>query len=203
MHRHPRGFFGSLSVFPGGGVDDVDTGDLAQAVAPGFEEDHDHRVAALRELAEETGLAATPGAMVEAPTLRGQALFSELGARGLRLDIGSLILVSRWVTPEGAPRRFDTRFYLLETDETPEVTIDTDELVGYAWSRPSDALRRFEDGEWPMFTPTIAHLRWLARRSSIADAVASAAGADGRTTVAPVRLEDGSIVPILVPTEDE
>ena len=128
VHRHPRGFFGSLSVFPGGGVDEVDTGDLAQAVAPGFEEDHDHRVAALRELAEETGLAATPGAMVESPTLRGQALFSELGARGLRLDIGSLILVSRWVTPEGAPRRFDTRFYLLETDETPEVTIDTDEL---------------------------------------------------------------------------
>jgi hypothetical protein len=49
--------------------------------------------------------------------------------------------------------------------------------------------------------PTIAHLRWLARRVSIPDALASARGADGRTLIRPEVAHDGSIIPIHLPAE--
>lgn len=52
-----------------------------------------------------------------------------------------------------------------------------------------------------MILPTIAHLRWLVRRSSIEDAMVSSRGADGRTLIEPKRVEDGSILPILLPED--
>ncbi|MEA1902229.1 MAG: NUDIX hydrolase [Actinomycetota bacterium] len=202
VHRHARGFFGSLVVFPGGGVDDVDQGELARSVVPGHGGDHDHRAAALRELAEEAGLVATPNGVIASPDLRGEDLYRDLSSTGTELDSESLVLVSRWVTPEGAPRRFDTRFYLLATTGTPAVSLDTDELVGFSWTTPEHALSRYQSGDWPMVLPTLAHLRWLALRSSIDEAIRSAQGADGRSVIEPIRADDGSLVPILVPSED-
>jgi hypothetical protein len=54
-----------------------------------------------------------------------------------------------------------------------------------------------------MILPTVTHLRWLARRNSIDDALASARGADGRTLIRPEVASDGSIIPIHLPAEDE
>ncbi len=201
VQRHSRGFFGSLVVFPGGGVDPIDRSDLAATLVDGDNEDHDHRSAALRELAEETGLLAARGGIRRSPDLRGDELFEYVGAAGVVLAGESLVLVSRWVTPEFAPRRFDTRFYLLAVEETPTVRLDSEELVRYAWATPEAALDRYESGEWPMIHPTLAHLRWLSRRSSISDAVASARGADGRTLIEPTRAEDGALIAISLPVE--
>ncbi len=72
-------------------------------------------------------------------------------------------------------------------------------MTDHAWVAPSSALSRYEGGDWPMFLPTVAHLRWLAGRSSIEEALEAARGADGRTMVEPRRMEDGSIVPLLLP----
>ena len=201
VERHNRGFFGGLVVFPGGKVDEVDRSDLARSVVLGSGADHEFRCAGLRELAEETGLAATTQGVVEARAARDADVYRDLQKRGLEFDGESLVLVSRWVTPEMAPRRFDTMFYLLCTDSTPDVSIDTDELTGFDWVTPTEALRRQAAGEWTMMLPTLAHLRWLAKRTSLADAVASASGADGRTSIEPRRLHDGSLVPIHVPAE--
>ena len=52
-----------------------------------------------------------------------------------------------------------------------------------------------------MILPTIAHRRWLSRRASIDDAMDSARGAEGRTLIEPKRVEDGSILPILLPED--
>jgi hypothetical protein len=52
-----------------------------------------------------------------------------------------------------------------------------------------------------MFLPTVAHLRWLERRHTVDDAVAAANGADGRSLVAPRRMDDGSLVPIHLPAD--
>ncbi len=197
--RHARGFFGSLVVFPGGGVEEVDQSPLARLVVKGDTDDHDHRSAALRELAEETGLLATGEGMIDSPGTKGGPLFGDLRTRGVSLAGDDLVLVSRWVTPEIAPRRFDTRFYLLAADETPPVTLDEDELVGHAWVSPEHALSRYNNGEWPMVLPTLAHLRWLSHRSSVEDALDSARGADGRSLIKPIRADDGSLVPTLMP----
>lgn len=201
VRRHSRGFFGGLVVFPGGGVDDVDRSELARSVVKGDHPDHEHRAAALRELAEETGLLATGGEMARAPDLRGEDLLRALADHQITLDGDALVFISRWITPEMAPRRFDARFYILDGGTTPPVRLDTDELVDHAWISPELALLRHQEGEWPMFLPTLAHLRWLARRSSLNDAIESARGADGRTLVEPTRMNDGSLVPVLLPAE--
>lgn len=197
--RSDRGFFGSLTAFPGGGVDHSDDSELARSVVSGSTPDHVYRVAALRELAEETGIALTVSGPKSAPDAKGQALMTALADSGLILDGGSLVMISRWVTPDFAPKRYDTRFYLADGDGSSEVRIDRDELVGHMWLAPAAALDMYEDDELQMFTPTVAHLRWLAQRRGIQDALNSARGADGRSLVKPTVMGDGSIVPVHIP----
>lgn len=199
VRRHDRGFFGGLIVFPGGGVDDVDRSTLASDLIIGDHDDQDHRSAALRELAEETGILAAAHGAESAPDLRGQPLFEDLQKKGVRLSGDSLVMVSRWVTPEIAPRRFDTRFYLLATSSTPTVRLDSAELVDHYWITPKAAIDKHEKDDWPMILPTLAHLRWLSRRSSVDDAIESARGADGRTLIKPVMAEDGALIPVHLP----
>lgn len=195
VKRRGGGTFGDLVVFPGGTVDRAD-GDRA----PGID-DGPQRVAALRELAEETGLLALERGVVAANRADDGGILEWLDRRGESLAVGSLVMVSRWITPESMPYRFDTWFYLLVGDSFPEVSIDGRELTGHAWATPAEALERARAGEWGMILPTLTHLRWLSRRRSLEDAVEAARGADGRTLVLPRVMEDGSIVPVLMPEE--
>ena len=201
VRRRPRGFFGGLTVFPGGAVDPVDASGLANEVVTGDHPDQEFRVAALRELAEETGLALTTDGVTSAPDGRGEGLLSTMRAAGMRLDGSALTLVSRWVTPEEAPTRYDTCFYLATSQDALEVRIDSDELAEHLWVAPGDALVMLAEGTLEMFLPTIAHLRWLEQISTVDDAVAAAQGADGRSLVEPRRMEDGSLLPIHLPAE--
>lgn len=196
VERNTRGFFADLMVFPGGRVDPHDVPDGHTA-----DEDVSHRMAAIRELAEEAGILLTKAGPVAAPKLKAERFQEWLDANPGTAAPDELVLVSRWVTPLVAPRRFDTRFYLAACNGPPEVRIDGDELIGHSWVTPADALRHYEEGVWQMMLPTIAHLRWLQRRRSIADALESARGADGRTLIEPRRLSDGSIVPVYLPEE--
>lgn len=193
VHRNARGFFGSFVVFPGGRVEDLD---IPEGLT--YDDDLSHRRAAIRELAEEAGIYLGVDGTVAAPDLRGAEFYDWMaGQQPPALD--SLVLISRWVTPEIAPRRFDARFYLASCEVAPDIAIDAEELIDHSWVSPRDALQRHESGEWPMISPTISHLRWLDRRSSIDDAFASARGADGRTLIKPRQVEDGSLLPIYMP----
>ena len=190
VERNSRGFFGSLWVFPGGGVGDADlVGD----------EDLSHRRAAMRELGEEAGFVLTPNAITTVPEVKDSDYYSYLTENEIEPALDSLVLISRWVTPVGAPRRFDTWFYLATCDPRPAVRLDSSELLSFEWVKPAEALDRHESGAWPMFPPTIAHLRWLTTRRGVRDALDSARGADGRTLIEPRRLEDGSLLPIHMP----
>ncbi len=141
----------------------------------------------------------TVAGLAPAPDAKGEDLYAEMDRSGYRFDCDSMTLVSRWVTPVAARRRFDTRFYLLATAGDPLVRLDSDEIVGHAWVSPATALGRHSGGEWPMILPTLSHLRWLSKRSSIEEAVSSAEGADGRTLIRPRQNEDGSLTPIHLP----
>jgi 8-oxo-dGTP pyrophosphatase MutT (NUDIX family) len=194
VERSSRGMFGDLMVFPGGAVDEEDR------VRQGSREDG-HRAAALRELAEETGILALSNGVVAQPAEQG--VYQSLASAGGELAMDSLVLISRWVTPTMAATRFDTLFFLLPVTDTPYVRVDGTELRSHAWVTPQDALRLHDEGQWRMILPTVTHLRWLARRNSIDDALASARGADGRTLIRPEVASDGSIIPIHLPAEDE
>ncbi|MFZ0012619.1 MAG: NUDIX hydrolase [Acidimicrobiia bacterium] len=197
VERNSRGFFGSIVVFPGGGVEDSD-------VSPGSStrDDDSHRNAAIRELAEETGIVLTSNGVRPAPIGKGVAFHDWAHREGLALAADELVLVSRWVTPVEAPRRFDTRFYLAACDDAPDVIIDSDELIGHMWLSPAAALELYDAGEMNLILPTLTHLRWLARRSTIEEAYVSAQGADGRTLIRPQQMEDGSWLPVHMPADD-
>ncbi|MCV3738277.1 NUDIX hydrolase [Rhizobium sp. TRM96647] len=82
-------------------------------------------VAALRELYEEAGLAV--GAAAEAPGA---------GGTPFRPDLSQLRFVARAVTPPGPPRRYDTRFFALFTDDVgidPRAARDSHELSDLQW----------------------------------------------------------------------
>ncbi len=138
-------------------------------------DDPDRRSAGLRELVEETGIDAG--------------------------DPSDLVLISRWVTPRHAPQRFDTDFYLATIARDQEVVVDGTEVLDHAWVTPSEAIALADTGDWAMILPTLTHLRWLSRRSSIVGALAAARGADGRTLIEPRLMEDGSLVPVYMPGE--
>lgn len=196
VHRNSRGYFGDLAVFPGGRVEDMDVPDGGTS-----DDDLSHRNAAVREFAEETGIMITDEGVTVAPDVRGEQFYTWLSDESVSSGAGRLVLVSRWVTPELAPRRFDTRFYVVDCVDPPDVAIDSDELVGHEWVTPGSALERHEAGAWNMFRPTLAHLRWLQRWPSIDEAIGSAEGAESRTLTIPDTVEDGSLLPIQMPAD--
>lgn len=173
VDRPERGFFGGLTVFPGGAVDQVDRS-RPDAVRVGEEPDAIFRITALRELAEETGLALTDEGVVAAPPGHGIDLFAALDTEGTRLDGSALTLVSRWVTPEEAPSRFDTCFFIAAVGATPDIRLDSRELVGFRWLDPVTALELERAGDLRMFRPTIWHLEWLSRWSDTRSALDAA-----------------------------
>jgi 8-oxo-dGTP pyrophosphatase MutT (NUDIX family) len=79
------------------------------------------------------------------------------------IDARDLIAFARWITPEGAPRRYDTRFFVARAPDDHEGEHDGSELVASAWMRPADVLRAFADGDIDLILPTQRSLEVLAR----------------------------------------
>lgn len=158
-------FVGGAYVFPGGSVEQVDHRAFHRGLVIGAaEEDGPWRAAALREAGEEAGLWLTSPAAVDPDELEGfppAEVYERLEQRGLRLDASGIVPLSRWVTPEGPPRRFDTRFYAAEVPQLVPLP-DGREVTEALWIEPSDALARYEEGAWSVIVPTIWHLEQLA-----------------------------------------
>ena len=49
---------------------------------------------------------------------------------------------SHWITPEGAPRRYDTRFFLAAAPANQTPLHDDHEVIANEWIRPDDGLAR-------------------------------------------------------------
>lgn len=198
--RPNRGFFGGLWVFPGGAVDAVDSSPLASraVLVPDGVDDGAWRAAALRETVEEVGLALTTPALSQPVLSRGAGVFESVLASGARLDGESLRILSQWVTPVGAPSRFDARFYLTVVEGDPKLAPQPGEVMDVAWVTPQDALVRGETAEWSMMLPTLHHLRWLARFAGPAEAW-EVSGQVVVTPIGPLIEADGSHIRVHLP----
>lgn len=106
----------------------------------------DLRVTAVRETREETGIALD--------------------------DPEQLVWTSRWITPVGSPKRFDTYFYLAKAPADAVVTVDGGEIVDHVWITPERALR-----ELKMIFPTIKNLEALRGFESAGALIESRRGA--------------------------
>ncbi len=193
MLKRPGGVdFPDLHVFPGGKLDPADhvpelvdgiderTANSLLGVNGGIR----YWVAAIRECFEECGvlLATREGAHLTLPADDEGARFSgyrqalidggldlaNLCAReGLRLAGRDIAYFSHWITPEQAPRRFDTRFFLARMPVGQDTLAHHWETAGEEWVRPVDALRAHESGQWRMIAPTIVTLQSLTAHASV------------------------------------
>jgi 8-oxo-dGTP pyrophosphatase MutT (NUDIX family) len=82
---------------------------------------------------------------------------------GIPIDARELVEFARWITPVGAPRRYDTRFFVARAPDGHEGEHDGSELVASAWMRPADVLQAFADGELDLILPTQRSLEVIAR----------------------------------------
>jgi 8-oxo-dGTP pyrophosphatase MutT (NUDIX family) len=184
-------------VFPGGAVDAGDrdpelfarcrglTDATASAALGVAEGGLGFWVAAVRETFEEAGvlLARSGGAPVDgaAPALvearaalnAGRRAFADVvRAHDLTLETAALRPCSRWITPMGAPRRYDTRFFLAAAPEGHAYEHDDGEAVASGWVRPADALASFGRREIDLILPTVRCLEALAEHPTAAAAIA-------------------------------
>ncbi|KAJ1667195.1 hypothetical protein IW140_003835 [Coemansia sp. RSA 1813] len=158
------GSFDGAHVFPGGIEEEQDH-------SPRLSKDA-HKLCALRETFEETGLlftTPTKGRRGLQDIFRSEQFHSictETEARPL-----SPQLLARWITPRAQKRRFDTRFYMLNIADSDEFLLDqldmgsvqTKELVQMDWLCPGDVLRANMRGEMPLFPPQFSILHQMSR----------------------------------------
>jgi 8-oxo-dGTP pyrophosphatase MutT (NUDIX family) len=164
VKRNPdRGFMAGAWVFPGGSVDSAEgSGDAA------------HRVAALRELAEEASVT------VADPSL--------------------LVPFSRWITPAQVRKRFDTWFYLAPAPADAAPRCDGEECVDLGWFTPQGALDAHRSGEILLVFPTIKTLEQLGAFAT-ADALFEHARGREVQPVEPRVLISGETARVVLPGE--
>jgi 8-oxo-dGTP pyrophosphatase MutT (NUDIX family) len=164
VKRNPKQrFMGGAWVFPGGAVD---TGE--------GEGDAAHRLAGVREVREEAGLALA--------------------------DPGALVKLSRWITPPEVRIRFDTHFFLAEAPAGQEARADGGECVDLGWFTPHGALDAYQREEILLVFPTIRTLEQLAPFGSASELLGWAAGRDV-VPVQPRVVMSGETARIVMPGE--
>ena len=202
VSRSARGAFASALVFPGGAIEAEDA-DPAWSGLVDDREDFEPgeralRIGAIREVWEETGILLAsvdeaPAARADVATRERMSFREAVAASGARLVLGALTHFGHWITPVGAPRRFDTHFYLARAPEGQDAVPDGAETLAAEWMPPAAALDLAHSGTRPIIFPTAMNLARLDESEDTAEAIA-AARARPRFTVEPIlgRHADGA-----------
>lgn len=191
-------FAGGMAVFPGGRIDDSDRR-LAERAGLADTDEAAHRIAAIRETLEETGLVlGLRGEIDAARASEARAILLEHGSLTPVLDrfewtlaLDELVLFARWCPlNERLSRIFDTRFYLADLGTgAVDIAVDAQENTRLFWTSAADALSAAARGEIEVIFPTQRNLERLALFASFAEARKHAEGTPVRTIVP--RIEDG------------
>jgi glyoxylase-like metal-dependent hydrolase (beta-lactamase superfamily II)/8-oxo-dGTP pyrophosphatase MutT (NUDIX family) len=179
-------------VFPGGALDASDAHPCFESHCAGLNDRSASQllgihsgglaywVAAIRECFEESGLllaCGQDGNLIDMTEPRGtefsafrqrvdsgELAFSELCiAQGLTLALDKLFYFSHWITPIGAPRRFDTRFFVAVAPENQIASHDNKETIAHAWMRPADVLERHRARQIDIMFATAKTVEMLGR----------------------------------------
>jgi 8-oxo-dGTP pyrophosphatase MutT (NUDIX family) len=224
-------FVGGAYVFPGGAVDDADRHEDLGPVCNGRSDEAASTllgvdggglafwVAAIRESFEEAGILLAydeDGVIIRFDEPDVDERFTQhrhdvdSGRRRLveicedehlQLAVDRIHYFSHWITPVGAPRRYDTRFFVARAPEAQEPLHDDNETIASLWVRPADALDRCRRGDLEMIFPTIRNLEAISRFDT-ADALLDASAVIGNGDIAAVLprvVDDGGGMRIVLP----
>ena len=191
--RDDSGFVPGAYVFPGGAVDPHDAEPIFADHCAGLDDATASRrvgvqsgglafwVAGIRETFEEAGLLLAYDANGDLVSLvdggrpaildrhrravdDGTTLLADLCAsEDLTLATDRLRYFGRWITPHGAPRRYDTYFFVAVVPEAQEAAADNRETVEHRWITPRAALAAHADGGFELILPTYRSLTLLDR----------------------------------------
>ncbi len=221
-------FVGGAYVFPGGAVDPADGGPEAESWCRG-RSDHEaseilgidagglaYWVAVLRELFEEAGILLATTADGETLELTGDTAERFVAHRAavndrsrrfldvvaeeqLTLEVGRLYYFAHWITPEGSPRRYDTRFFVATAPQHQTAAHDAGEVIADEWVTPAAALRRHREGDIELIFPTIKNLQAISRFTTVAELVDAALTAESVPAITPRITVSNEGVRILLP----
>jgi 8-oxo-dGTP pyrophosphatase MutT (NUDIX family) len=223
-------FVGGAYVFPGGAVDPLDGGAEAEACCVGRNDAEAsallgfpsgglaYWVAVVRETFEEAGLLLArrekgPGLLAGDPeeearfaaervaVNQGSRRFLDLCRdEGLRLTVGDIHYFAHWVTPRGAPRRYDTRFFVAAAPPGQIAAHDSGETIAEVWIAPHDALARHRSGEIEIIFPTIRNLQAIGRFATSTELLDAAERASSAVpAIEPRVVPDGNGMRIVLP----
>jgi len=223
-------FVGGAYVFPGGAVDLLDGGAEAEALSAGRSDAEAsallgvgsgglaYWVAVIRETFEEAGLLLARregGPALLAGDPEEEARFSAARAavnagtrrfldlcrdERLQLGVGDIHYFAHWITPRGAPRRYDTRFFVAAAPPGQIAAHDAGETIAEVWISPHDALARHRAGEIEIIFPTIRNLQAIGRFATSAELLEAAALASSAVpTIEPRVVPDGNGMRIVLP----
>ena len=197
VQRNGRGAFPDLHVFPGGKVDaedyapaicdkisDAVASKLLGVTAGGIR----YWVAVARECFEECGvlLARRDGEFLDFSNKKLQQHFDQARSALLADEISfetlcrdnqltvatdHLAYFSHWITPEMAPRRFNTRFFVAAMPADQNATYHRGEATDEEWINAKQALLKQQQGEWQMIDPTLRSLETLTQFSNVEQAL--------------------------------
>ncbi len=205
VRHHHIDFASGALVFPGGRMEAADMEMAGAAIADRGGRGRRPRlqaadplapfkVAAIREAFEECGvlLARAAGADTLVPASRAAGLdraapFAGLLAREKLVPaLDALVPFAHWITPDFAPKRFDTHFFLALAPPGQALAHDGREAVDSVWISPQEALA--EHGKrFKLLFPTHRNLWKLAAHAGAASALA-AARANRIVTVQPEKV---------------
>jgi 8-oxo-dGTP pyrophosphatase MutT (NUDIX family) len=223
-------FVGGAYVFPGGAVDPADGGAAAEALCSGRSDAEAsallgfesgglaYWVAVVRETFEEAGLLLAgrdggrpllSGDPDEEAHLIGERAAVHAGTRRfldlcrderLRLAVGDIHYFAHWITPRGAPRRYDTRFFVAAAPSGQVAAHSAGETIDEVWISPHDALARHRTGEIEIIFPTIRNLQAIGRFDTSAELLEAAARASSAVpAIEPRVVPDGNGMRIVLP----
>jgi 8-oxo-dGTP pyrophosphatase MutT (NUDIX family) len=220
LRRNPRSVFSpGASVFPGGAVDPADRDPVVYARARGLDDARASQlvgesrdglrfwVAAARESFEEAGFVlgdAGPGLAAARDALNAGNIgwAAALAQHDVVLHLDELAVFAHWLTPEGAPRRYDTWFFVAAAPDDQDGVHDDAEAVHSEWARPRDAIERFRSGELDLILPTLRSLLAASRFRRAADLL-DAVRAAQPPRVAPLVVDDGSGQRVVLPGDGD
>lgn len=220
-------FVSGAYVFPGGAVDKHDSQQVLEEICTGVDDRWASQqtgltrgglgfwVAAIRECFEECGvlIANSTVGPVDFDTAevarrysahrdslnRRESSFSDIcRAENLTLPVDQLTYFSRWVTPEGMAKRFDTCFFICTMPARQTPLHDGHETVSGLWVTPESALLQGKSGKIKLVPATIKTLETLSGYPSVESMLAGCTPTTKVPVICPQIIRDSTGQPLRI-----